>query len=108
MRRLVARSALAVRGIPRWQVAIAFLPLLLALGQLGYLSSQPIHALVGVVIGGVVGAAGVVLNLRLVHRSWSGAKLALAMIGTLVLCFVVVELIGTILGALYPAQLGSS
>ena len=29
------------------------------------------------------------------------------MIGTLVPCFVVVELIGAALGAVYPAQLGS-
>ena len=88
-------------------MAVAYLPLLLALGQLGYLRSRPIHALVGVVLGGVVGAAGVVLNLRLIHGTWSGARLALAMIGTLVLCFVVAELIGAALGAVYPAQLGS-
>ena len=96
-----------MRGIPRWQLAVSLLPLLLTLGQLGYLSSRPIHALVGVVLGGIVGAAGVVLNLRLVHGTWSGARLALALIGTLVLCFVVVELIGATLGALFPVQLGS-
>ena len=96
-----------MRVIPKWQVGVAFLPLLLALGQLGYLISRPIHALVGVVLGAAAGLAGSCSTSGWLAGAGQGARLALVMIGTLVLCFVVVELIGAALGALYPAQLGS-
>jgi len=82
---------------------LAALPLLLAVSQVGYLASKPFHAVFGIVLGLVVGAAGFWLNIQLVHRRWRMLLEIAAMLMVLVGCFVAVEAIALILNAILPA-----
>jgi hypothetical protein len=86
-----------------WEFAVAALPFLLAVSQLGYLASKPFHAAFGIVLGLLVGTAGFWLNMQLAHRGWRTLLEVAAMLIVLVGCFVAVEAIALILNAVLPA-----
>lgn len=90
-------------GLRWWQLTLALLPFLLAVSQLGYLASKPIHAIFGIVLGLVVGTAGFWLNVRLAHRHWRVLPEVAAMVMVLLGCFVAVEAIALALNAILPA-----
>ena len=73
------------------------------MSQVGYLASKPFHAVFGIVLGLVVGAAGFWLNIQLAHRRWRMRLEIAAMLMVLVGCFVAVEGIALILNAILPA-----
>jgi hypothetical protein len=100
--RLVNREA-GLGGLRWWELALALLPFLLAVSQLGYATSKPFHAVFGVVLGLAVGTAGFWLNLRLAHRHWRVLPEVGAMVAVFIGCFVAVEAIALILNALLPA-----
>jgi uncharacterized membrane protein len=92
-----------LRQLRWWELALAVLPFLLAVSQVGYFASKPFHATFGVVLGLVVGSAGFGLNVKLAQRRWGVALEVGAMLGVLVGCFVIVETIALVLGAVLPA-----
>jgi hypothetical protein len=92
-----------LRRLRWWELAISVLPFLLALSQVGYFASKPFHAAFGVLLGLVVGAGGFSLNIRIAHRRWGVFLEVAAMLAVLVGCFLAIELIALILGAILPA-----
>ena len=94
---------LSLQRLRWWELVLAALPLLLAVSQVGYLASKPFHAVFGIVLGLVVGAAGFWLNIQLAHRRWRMLLEIAAMLMVLVGCFVAVEAIALILNAILPA-----
>jgi hypothetical protein len=92
-----------LRRLRWWELALAVLPFLLAVSQLGYFATKPFHAAFGVVLGLLVGGAGFVLNVRLAQRRWGAVIKVAAMLGVVVGCFVAVESIALALGAVLPA-----
>jgi uncharacterized protein YybS (DUF2232 family) len=93
----------SLRRLRWWELALSVLPFLLALSQVGYFASKPFHATFGVVMGLVVGTGGFGLNVMITQRRWRQLPEAGAMLAVLVGCFVVVELIAVVLGAVLPA-----
>jgi len=94
---------LSLQRLRWWELVLAALPFLLAVSQVGYLASKPFHAVFGIVLGLVVGAAGFWLNIQLAHRRWRMLLEIAAMLIVLVGCFVAVEAIALILSAILPA-----
>lgn len=86
-----------------WELALSVLPLLLALSQVGYFGSQPFHATFGVVLGLLVGGAGVSLNMKIAQRDWGVLREVAAMLAVVVGCFLVIEGIALVLVAILPA-----
>lgn len=99
----VPRLRASLRRLRWWELALALLPFLLALSQVGYFASKPFHAIFGVVLGLVAGTAAFSLNVQLAQRRWSVLPEVAAMLMVLVGCFVAIEVIALILTAVLPA-----
>jgi hypothetical protein len=102
-----AHDALALvaslRRLRWWELLLALLPFLLAISQVGYLASKPFHAVFGIVLGLLVGTVGFVVNVQIAQKEWGVLPRVAGMIGVLIGCFLAVEAIATILGAILPA-----
>jgi hypothetical protein len=91
-----------LRRLRWWELALSVLPFLLALSQVGYFASKPFHATFGVFLGLLIGTGGFSLNMRIAQRHWGVLVEVAAMLAVLVGCFVAIELIALILGAILP------
>jgi hypothetical protein len=90
-------------GLRWWERVLALLPFLLAVSQVGYVASKPFHAIFGIVLGLLVGAGGLLLNIQIAQRQWRVALEVAAMVLVLLGSFVAVEAIAAILNAILPA-----
>ena len=93
----------SLRRLRWWELSLALLPFLLAISQLGYLATKPFHAVFGIVLGLLVGAVGFTVNVQIAHKERGVLPKVAAMIAVLVGCFVAVEAIAMVLGAILPA-----
>jgi NhaP-type Na+/H+ or K+/H+ antiporter len=91
------------RRLRWWELALALLPFLLGVSQVGYLTTKPFHAIFGIVLGLAVGAVGFWLNIQLTQKQWRVLLEVAAMVAVLVACFVAVEAIALILNSILPA-----
>jgi hypothetical protein len=94
----------SLRLLRWWQLVLSALPFLLPLSQAGYFGSENFHAAFGVVLGLVVAVGGFTVNMKVAERRWPVLAQVAAMLGVLVGCFVVIELIALILTAALPAH----
>lgn len=92
----------SLRRLRWWELSLALLPFLLAISQLGYLASKPFHAVFGIVLGLLVGAVGFAVNVQIAQKKWGVLPKVATMVAVLVGCFLGVEAIATILGAILP------
>jgi uncharacterized protein YybS (DUF2232 family) len=103
---ILKRNFLSIGRLRRlrwWELALAVLPFLLALSQVGYFATKPFHATFGVVLGLLVGSAGFALNVTFAQTRWRVLLKVGAMLVVLMGCFVAVETIAVGLGAVLPA-----
>jgi hypothetical protein len=96
------RLVASLRRLHWWELALAALPFVLAISQVGYFATKPFHATFGVILGLVVGTAGCAVNIKVAQRGWSVPLEVAAMIVVLLVCFVAVEAVALLLGVLLP------